>query len=256
MLINHKLKAIYVHVPKTGGCYIEDILETHYEFKRFSFDERDIMDNDNPFDQEPQLVNGFFKFSLKNSKDSKNIDLSNYFVFTFVRCPYARFSSAFHYLNRMHGKYIKYIPRKCFTFNSYVQDLLDDKLSTFDYYHIMTTQKQHVENLNNIVDVDFIGRFENLNEDLCYIIKEKLKQPILFMEYLKEDKKINSNSEKINYYDIYDENVLRFVNKISKTDFDSFGFKIANNMEELSNILKNDRITDNSTLLKKLEDKN
>ena len=31
--VNHKLNAIYVHMPKCGGCYIRDLLINHYEFK-------------------------------------------------------------------------------------------------------------------------------------------------------------------------------------------------------------------------------
>ena len=30
--INHNLKAIYVHIPKTGGLYVEHILTNVYDF--------------------------------------------------------------------------------------------------------------------------------------------------------------------------------------------------------------------------------
>ena len=33
--INHDKKAIFIHIPKTGGSYVADILEKHYGFKKY-----------------------------------------------------------------------------------------------------------------------------------------------------------------------------------------------------------------------------
>ena len=33
--INHDLKAIFIHIPKTAGSYMADILHKHYGFKNY-----------------------------------------------------------------------------------------------------------------------------------------------------------------------------------------------------------------------------
>ena len=33
--INHDLKAIYLHIPKTGGSYISSVLTNYYGFKNY-----------------------------------------------------------------------------------------------------------------------------------------------------------------------------------------------------------------------------
>ena len=39
--INHQLKAIYIHLPKVGGLYIENILIKFYGFKSIKFGRKD-----------------------------------------------------------------------------------------------------------------------------------------------------------------------------------------------------------------------
>ena len=35
--INHDMKAIYLHIPKNGGLYIQNVLEKYYGFKTLYF---------------------------------------------------------------------------------------------------------------------------------------------------------------------------------------------------------------------------
>lgn len=39
--INHDLKAIFFHVPKNGGLYIETLLNKYYGFKTYYFTRKD-----------------------------------------------------------------------------------------------------------------------------------------------------------------------------------------------------------------------
>jgi hypothetical protein len=40
--INHDLKAIFIHIPKTGEFYTHNILEKYYNFKTIYFFNRNI----------------------------------------------------------------------------------------------------------------------------------------------------------------------------------------------------------------------
>ena len=42
--INHDLKAIYIHVPKNGGLYVEQILKRYYGFELDYIIKQIIMD--------------------------------------------------------------------------------------------------------------------------------------------------------------------------------------------------------------------
>ena len=33
--INHDLKAIFIHIPKTAGTYLADVLHKNYGFKKY-----------------------------------------------------------------------------------------------------------------------------------------------------------------------------------------------------------------------------
>jgi hypothetical protein len=65
--INHELKAIYIHIPKNGGLYIEDILTKYYGFRTLYFtrnDHEEFTDSLNNFDPN-KLLNGFIHIRKK-----------------------------------------------------------------------------------------------------------------------------------------------------------------------------------------------
>ena len=39
--INHDMKAIFFHIPKNGGLYVENILNKYYGFKTYYFTRKD-----------------------------------------------------------------------------------------------------------------------------------------------------------------------------------------------------------------------
>ena len=53
--INHDLKAIYLHIPKNGGLYIEHVLNKYYNFKSYYL----THENHSLFGDEKTINNGF-----------------------------------------------------------------------------------------------------------------------------------------------------------------------------------------------------
>ena len=105
--------------------------------------------------------------------------LNEYFKFTIVRNPWDRLVSAYFYLKNT-TEYendqifaSEYLTRFS-TFEEFVHDGLDNE-SVFSWVHFRT-QKSFLINQQGHIDLDFIGRFENLEVDFRKIA-HKLGKP-------------------------------------------------------------------------------
>lgn len=186
--INHDLKAIYFHVPKTGGLFVENILERCYEFKTYYFTHEqhelfvdDVDKNAHPSGFINLTKKGLVDYYVTSKKFEKianmNIEKWNsYYKFTFIREPVDRFISGYNYLH----------------LDISINYLLDNKtqINNYNYFHLFVSQKDQL----NGIKIDFIGFQENLNEDLKTILKnigcDYNKYSILF------EKKRNESGKK------------------------------------------------------------
>ena len=130
LLINHAQKWAYIHIPKTGGTSITSVLSK-------------IPDT-----------------NILQSHDSIRAfdDVSDYFIFTFVRNPYTRLASVYEHGIRK-GIY-----------NSTFSDLLtkESKSDIWLMPQYFFTKAGSSENKN----ISFIGKYENFIEDLKYVFKK------------------------------------------------------------------------------------
>jgi chondroitin 4-sulfotransferase 11 len=137
-------KYLFVHIPKTGG----DCLK-----KNLSRDENFI---DTKHKKIKRLHNEF--------------ELREYFKFTFVRNPWDRFVSAYFYLKEVRNN-----PNHEWPSDIWKSNVINDDFDTFSeflesrlwtrhrWFHFYP-QYDFIVNGHN-KDIDFIGRFENLQED-------------------------------------------------------------------------------------------
>lgn len=198
-------KIIYIHVPKTGGMSIERILINMYGFKNFTFD-----DGSYEFLHKKEGQNGFFKYILNYSKESKEHDLMSWVKFTFVRNPYSRACSGVRYLYENNNDIL---PSNLLDFYKVCE------MKPFFYIHFIMTQCCVLRDLNNEIKMDYIGRFENFREDLEYILFEclKLERKDLSKYHIhRSDPRITQ----------FDSNLVEEIsNEIHKEDFNFFGYK-------------------------------
>lgn len=203
-------KIIYIHVPKTGGMTIEIILIEKFGFKNFTFPNGPYEFLNNNEGKE-----GFLKYILKHSEESKKIpDLDKFERFTFVRNPYDRAYSG-----------IRYLSEKCTEDNNKFSDtILDFYEKTlkrpFYFMHFNMTQCQVLRDLDNKINMKYIGRFENFIPDLEDILFNKLGF-----------NRINISSYHIHKTDPslldYDINVVKeIVNHLHKEDFEYFSYEM------------------------------
>jgi hypothetical protein len=253
--INHDLKAIFIHIPKNGGCYIENILKKYYGFKldyeikanNYGF----VENGNNPFI--PSENYGVLKYyinseTIKNKYDIKDDIWNSYYKFTFVRNPYIKIISAYEYLKEQYNYSSYYKKNEEVDFPSFL-DFFENQKTGFDnslykncrelfyyhYYHSFIRQYEHLLNNDGDLNIDYIGRYENINDDLINVLKNLGVQNCYshIHELFFNDNRINKSekNEDIDYY--YNKQTLEIVNDYFKGDFILFKYDRYNTIMEL-----------------------
>lgn len=141
------MKAIFFHVPKTGGVAIGTLLHKVEEVETPPHIEYDII----------------------HTKYSQEI-LDSSIKCAFVRNPFDRFVSAYHYLYQQDKNHPRWghdykchiILRQYKGFSDFCRVFADIK-EINNYCHFLPMEKYLCK--DNKIMMDFIGRFENLEED-------------------------------------------------------------------------------------------
>jgi hypothetical protein len=157
----------------------------------------------------------------------------DYFTFTFVRNPFARFVSIWKHSERGQGYYFAR-NKKNLTFKEYtllIKEGKTEELSYFDRYHIKK-QVEFILDCNQDTfwgisrqtnkNCDFIGRFENLKQDFkqaCQLIG--IPKSDLPQEMVSPDKK---KIFKKHYSSYYDPETIAIVKDMYAEDLDFLGY--------------------------------
>lgn len=248
--INHDLKCIYFHIPKTGGLYIEKILEKCYNFQTYYFTADNHLDYLEKSNFEKEYIfkefKGFLNIRTKgmyryyiNSKNFNYISDMNdekwksYKKFTFTRNPYDRCVSAYKYLKL----YEKNIP---------LEDCLSNVsiLNDYEFVHLIISQYNHIINNNDFIEFDYIGKFENLNEELINILLKLGINELKHLYYIENNIMINSNNDDKNFLKKDDKNFLKdnclnnntinLINNLFENDFKYFNYDKYDSFENYS----------------------
>ncbi|EFU6100204.1 sulfotransferase family 2 domain-containing protein, partial [Campylobacter lari] len=192
-----KYKCIFIHVPKVAGSSIERVI---YQTDRWLVGHVKASD--------------YVKFD-KNKFES-------YFSFGFVRNPYDRMVSAYHYLmnSSIDFRDLEWGKQNIgnLKFSEFVLKLQDDKFKkkilsknhfSFQYEYLCD------ENMNILVN--FVGKFEQLNNDFKNILN------ILH----RDENLVHVNKSKhYNYKDYYNYNTYKIIREIYKNDFEIFDYDL------------------------------
>ena len=185
-MINYTDKIIFIHIPKCGGTSVKNTL--------------------------PHKFCGDRHGKLSWDLDKLN-DVS--FCFTFVRNPWSRAVSAFHYLNSGGSQnrqdkmyYRKFLARHKNSFSSYVKSGNFKRVKHFkrmSYY------------LDRIESLDFIGRFENLQEDFNTIC-DKIGIPRKQLPH-------KNNTKHKHYTEYYDDETRQIIAQRYAEDIELFKYE-------------------------------
>ncbi len=180
-MISHKHKFIFIHVPKCAGTSIERQFG-HIDLydNRNKQDHRTIRMIENPVFlsdilQSRDNMKEYFKrwvhnFRIVSSNPNNRITVSssqyeNYFKFTIIRNPFDRTFSCYKGIMRDQIHLAERgITNKSLSFRDYVINFLyKDPL--------LRSQLYYIENNKQRIPMDFIVRFEKLDEDMKEVYK-------------------------------------------------------------------------------------
>ena len=223
--ISHKHKAIFFHIPKTAGTYVEFILAEHYDFNRVST----ICDK-------KSNVSSLLSYEKLDLLLNEEIpEWKKYFKFAFIRNPYDRAISSYEYIVQKYND--SRIPKTIKTDNISFQDFY----CNYAKYNVNNFMKRHAfmsqyECFKDI-QMDYYATFENLHEEIDTILQKlgitDCTQHLYLVNY-----KLNSSLKKdISLY--YDDETLKKVNELFKDDFLHLEFKEINTVYELNTWLCN-----------------
>jgi len=177
-VINHETKIIYCHLPRTAGT---------------------SMEGDSKFGT---VITGHFGI---RDYIEQGAEIDFYFKFAFVRNPYDRLASAiFAYLLQNEKN-----PRE--KFNETVikyKDKWPTQIATKPQY-------EYTHDISGNLRIDFIGRYENLEEDwkkLC--VKLGIEAELTHLKKWPQ----------YDYNNLYSEEARNIVRDFAKKDFEMFGY--------------------------------
>ena len=192
-MISNKDKFIFIHIPKCGGTSIERFVLSHYGI---SNDWTRLY----PLEVLPMKVRSEFSigFGRQQHMSLSNFSLEKqeeYFSFAFVRNPWDRIMSSYLYSKRLGHK---------FTFESF-----------FDSIEFENHCKPQSYFLNK--NIDFIGRFETLQEDFNLVCGKLGLEP---KQLPHENKTVHKH-----YTEWYTDENKKLVQDKYSEDIETFNYK-------------------------------
>lgn len=185
---NDQFKAIFIHIPKAAGTSVYTSL--FGEVKR-----------------------NHIRLLYFEAYDASKF--KRYFKFAIVRNPYDRLVSSYFYIKNKNDLYTPML-EKYPTFSSFVKALKNSatKVELFKIPHF-NSQFYFLADRHGKVGVDFIGHFENLENDYK-VIASKLGISTKLDHHNKSKHKP--------YSEYFDSELIRIVNEVYNDDFTHLGY--------------------------------
>jgi len=226
-MISRKYKCVFVHVPKAAGQSIENFFLSLHGLTWETRSPLLLRSNRDPAIGPQSLAHLTAQEYIDCGHLSRD-EFESYFKFSFVRNPWDRLVSEFRY-RRYDEKY---------TFAKFVQKRLPKKDSFSDAYRHILPQYDFLHDEAGTQLVDFIGRFENLQNDFDYVcsqlgvadtmlrhVNSEKQRPGIRTRLKSLFSKRSVETVKRPYISYYDDRAMELVGEIYAADISAFGYK-------------------------------
>jgi len=216
MIINHKYKFIFIHVPKCGGTSIKRALYPYC-------DKWDQFLGGHP--DKPDQIDNVHKHStaMEVKAYATPERWEEYFTFSFVRNPLARMLSLYNWWQKVPGHFepekkevVSKLSFKEFVFSDY---------NGHSQVHFLASkaEKDTFVSPQNRIELDFLGRQETLRKDFAYFCGlNKIPNLELGIHNASSHKHERRNPDFVR--DAYDDESTREVKRRFAEDFDAFDY--------------------------------
>lgn len=150
-----------------------------------------------------------------------NQKTQEYFKFTFVRNPWDRVLSAYTFLknggmNDQDSAWAEENLSQYDDFNEFVYDWINEK-NILTQVHFVPQIKYIEDPITGVIKMNFIGRVENIQNDLNFITKRLGVKNV-------ELKKLNTSNHS-KYQEVYNEKSKKIIERVYAEDIYRFGYK-------------------------------
>lgn len=210
MLISHQHRFLFVHVPKTAGLSIASALDNHTHHPERVWFNRGLsrlginINHYGPTTWRRERVHASAQ-RIRSVFGEKVFDRC--FKFAFVRNPWDRLVSYYHYVSSKDNHHRKSRVQRLGGFREYLQ--YEARRNKVDQSRLLTDPK------SGELLVDFVGRFENLADDfdfVCHRIGVEVEMPH------------RNASKHRDYRTYYDDETAEFVATHWAEDIERFGY--------------------------------
>lgn len=198
MIISHKHKFIFIHIPKCGGTSVRSaLLSELYNIDCRNLDQNiaqvfNRLGNSTDIEQHSNVC------EVTKYLRSRNLNIKDYFTFTFTRNPWCRTVSAYLYANKIkETNWSKKVISKTF----------------FEYTKITRPLQSYFI----CPGVDFVGKIENIQDDFD-IVCDRIGMSRVKLPH------INETHHK-HYTEYYDDKSRDMVAQRCKEDIEKFNYK-------------------------------
>ena len=227
--INRDKKVAFFHIMKNCGIFIRENLQKYYGFENYLCvreDHEKYCETNMELNKGKQLTFcssvGVYKYYTTSKTINQITEMTpelwkEYLKFCFCRNPYDRVVSAYNYImetDKLNIDFDKYLSLK-------------DIVTENEYAHVFLTQKQHVIDSNGNPVMDFIGRFENFEDDFKTLLNKIGIDKIIHNPTPKNKREHGS------YKSYYTNELIKIVNDMFKEDFEFFNYPMVETVEEM-----------------------
>jgi hypothetical protein len=206
-MINHRYKCIYIHLQATAGTYIERLI---------------CKDDWINIDSKSKHL------TARQTQSLYKEYWNDYFKFSFIRNPWARHLSLSKFL--LSNGIKKFEPvtelyKKINSSNNFYEQAISFYKEKYNYpltqeYHLTQPDPEEAKTSNSVYEnilnlpIDFIGQFENLDEDLSFVFNK-----------LKINEKVSFNKKNCyKYKDYYNKTTKEMIEDLYKYDIKKYNY--------------------------------